>query len=742
MGGPRFTFVFALIAATALGLGLVGPSTRSAHATPSFGFAAYLGGSSEDYGMTVATDPAGYVYVAGRTVSTTGFPLVNAAQSVQGGGIDGFVTKLSPAGDQVIYSTYLGGSYDDRVEGIVADADGNAYVTGWTRSADFPLVNPMQGTLNGTGSTSYFDAFLTKLDPNGVIVYSTFIGGGKSDKGIGIARDAAGAIYLTGSTASTDFPSGPGYALQCAQKPLILSCQDAFVMKLSSDLSTIVYSTFLGGPDPATEGACDIAVDSDGSAVVVGMTGAMDFPTAGNVIQSQLAGDLDMFITRLTPDGTALTFSTYLGGTLKEMDECSGIGIDHFGNVYVAASTQSDDVPTMNPLQPAPGGGTTDAYIAKISSTGGLLYATYLGGDHGEYPRDVIVSPSGQTWVTGFTTSANFPTADPTQATCKDYVGCSEVFVTHLSPDGSSLVYSTFAGGEFADEGHGIAFGPGGRILVSGHSGGGNFLGATFLGGGTGGGLTEGFAFEILMAFDPSTSTTTLPPVTTTTTTVPATTTTTSTTTTTVPATSTTMLAPATTTTVPATTTTTLAAVTTTTTVPATTTTTLAAVTTTTTILATTTTTTVPPPTTSLPATTTTLAPTTTTSTVPATTTTTLAPATTTTVPATSTTTLAPATTTTVPATTTTTVPSPTTTVPAPTTTTMRPCPSGCGVPVSGGPFPTASDALLILKAAVGSVTCELCACDVNGDGSLTATDSLATLKRAVGQPVDLVCPA
>jgi len=608
MGVARLAFFVAFVSATVLGSGLVGPATRSAHATPSFGFAAYLGGNSDDYGMTVATDPAGNVYVAGRTVSTTGFPLVNAAQSVQGGGIDGFVTKLSPSGDQVIYSTYLGGSNDDRVEGIVADADGNAYVTGWTRSADFPVVNPMQGTLNGTGSTSYFDAFLTKLDPNGVIVYSTFIGGGKSDKGIGIARDAAGDIYLTGSTASTDFPSGPGYALQCAQKPLILSCQDAFVMKLSSDLTTIVYSTFLGGPDPATEGACDIAVDSDGSAIVVGMTGAQDFPVTQNAIQTQLAGDLDMFITRLTPEGTALTFSTYLGGTLKELDECAGIGIDNAGNVYVAASTQSNDLPTMNPLQPAPGGGTTDGYIAKISPTGELVYATYLGGSNGEYPRDIITSASGQAWVTGFTTSSNFPTVDPTQASCKDYVGCSEVFVTHLSPDGSSLVYSTFAGGTFADEGHGLAFGPAGRVIVAGHTGGGNFLGATFLGGGTGGGLTEGFVFEILMAFDPSTSTTTLAPSTTTTTT-----------------------------------------------------------------------TTVPPPTTSLPAS---------------------------------------------------------------TTTTMPSCPSGCGVPISGGPSPTASDALFILQAAVGSATCELCACDVNDDGSVTATDALVTLKRAVGQPIDLVCPA
>jgi hypothetical protein len=433
-------------------------------------------------------------------VSPGGSPPDNAAQSVQAGSLDAFVAKLSPSGDQLIYSTYLGGSNDDRIEGIVADADGNAYVTGWTRSADFPLVNPMQGTINGSGSTSYFDAFLTKLDPDGAIVYSTFIGGGKSDQAKGIALDDAGDIYLTGSTASTDFPSGPGYALQCAQKPLILSCQDAFVMKLAGDLSGIVYSTFLGGPDPATEGACDIAIDSDGSAVVVGMTGAQDFPVTQNAVQTQLAGDFDMFITRLTPEGTALTFSTYLGGTLKEMDECSGIGIDDAGNVYVAASTQSDDVPTMNPLQPATGGGITDAYIAKISATGELVYATYLGGDHGEYPRDVIASPSGQTWVTGFTTSSNFPTVDPTQASCKDYVGCSEAFVSHLAPDGSALVYSTFAGGNFTDEGHGLAFGPGGRLLVAGNTGSDNFLNATFLGGGTGGGLSEGFVFEIMTA--------------------------------------------------------------------------------------------------------------------------------------------------------------------------------------------------------------------------------------------------
>jgi hypothetical protein len=261
-----------------------------------------------------------------------------------------------------VYSTYLGGSGDEQGLGIAVDPYSNAYVVGTTSSPDFPTLNAFQPMLGGiAGSTN---AFVTSLDPTGQLRYSTYLGGG-ADFGGGIAVDAAGNAYITGGTGSPHFPTvNP---LQATLK----GSSNAFVAELSADGSALVYSTYLGGRG-GYEGdyGRGIAVDQYGQIFVTGTTGSPDFPTL-NAIQPRLGGAgkalQNAFVTSLSPGG-GLLYSTYLGGSIVDIG--SGIAVDAAGNTYVSGVTYSPDFPTVNALQPAPGGPFGNAFVAEISPGG------------------------------------------------------------------------------------------------------------------------------------------------------------------------------------------------------------------------------------------------------------------------------------------------------------------------------------------------------------------------------------
>jgi uncharacterized repeat protein (TIGR01451 family) len=299
------------------------------------------------------------------TVSNTGFPntqilslVINPTQSSTlfigtASGGDVFVTKLSAGGASQVYSTYLGGSIDDRGLGIAVDGSGNAYVTGQAASSDFPTANAIQPV------NAFADAFITKLNTNGsALVYSTFLGGADgNDVGRAIAVDASGNAYVTGSTNSQSFPVVN--AFQPAAPNLFIG--DAFVAKVNAAGSALVYSTYLGG-DGVDDGA-GIAVDSSGSAYITGTTNSSDFPTLAP-LQAGLNGfQSDAFIAKFAPNGSSLIYSTYLGGA--NSDSANGIAVDSSQNVYVAGDTSSTDFPTRNPLQPVIGG-SFDAFVAKL----------------------------------------------------------------------------------------------------------------------------------------------------------------------------------------------------------------------------------------------------------------------------------------------------------------------------------------------------------------------------------------
>ena len=336
-------------------------------------------------GYGIAADAAGNAYVTGYT--TPGFPLVNAFQSTPGGDRDAFVTKISPDGSALVYSTYLGGSGADRGNRIAVDSSGNAYVAGSTTSADFPTANALQGTHSPNSS----DAFVTKFNAAGsTLVYSTYLDGRKYGRVSGLAADSAGNAYLAGATSAADFPVVN--AFQGANA----GGNDAFVAKLNAAGSAFVYSSYLGGS--GSDGASGVAVDSAGRAYVTGSTSSTDFPTA-NALQGANAGGFDAFAARLRPDGSGLIFSTYLGGSGN--DSSAGIGVDSWGHATIGGRTTSADFPLKNPL---PGGavGVADAYAARIKANGtALLYSTYVGTDNEDVIHDVTADSSGNAYLAG-----------------------------------------------------------------------------------------------------------------------------------------------------------------------------------------------------------------------------------------------------------------------------------------------------------------------------------------------------
>ena len=417
-------------------------------------YSTYLGGTGDDRGNGIAVDGSGNAYVTGYTESSN-YPTTTGAYDPTYGGGDAFVAKFSPSG-ALIYSTYLGGGGGDYGYGIAVDGSGNAYVTGLTGSDNFPTLNPYQTSQMG------LDVFVTKLSSTGnSLIYSTYLGGGQWEWGTGIAVDGSGNACVTGITVSYDFPTLNPY--QGTHQGGTL---DAFVTKLSSTGNTLIYSTYLGGGD--YDFGTGIAVDGSGNAYATGYTGSSNFPTLNPY---QTGGGV--FVTKFSGHGT-MTYSTCLNGGSGQ-----GIAVDGSGNAYVTGYTSSSDFPTLNPYQTYQGG--SDVFVTKLSNSGdGLIYSTYLGGGQSEWGTGIAVDGSGNAYVTGGTSAPNFPTQNPYQGTYQG--GSNDAFVTKLSSSGNSLIYSTYLGGGGDDGGTSnhrlggaIAVDDSGDAYVTGWTGSANF---------------------------------------------------------------------------------------------------------------------------------------------------------------------------------------------------------------------------------------------------------------------------
>jgi beta-propeller repeat-containing protein len=396
---------------------------------PTLSFSTYLGGSKQEIGWAIAVDTTGNIYVAGETLSkklslpgaiTSNFQGTNYNGGKNAFG-DAFVAKYNAVSNQLVYLTYLGGRTDDGALGIFADAGGNAYVTGFTDSRNFPII-PTNGAIRpfitGNSNNAFrlpmVDAFVTALDPAGsTILFSTFLGGTRRDSGTAITGDGTG-IYVTGYTESTNF-----------------------------------------------------------------------FPIT-NAVQQFAAGNGDAFVTKLDLSGTAVLYSTYLGGT--NFDSPEGIAVNG-GSVYVTGTTFSTNFPSTNPIvfngitytnlnTQTNFTAASDAFVSRLDPAGSpLVYSTYLGGSNNDGGLQIAVDGAGNAFVTGYTFSKNFPTNTITTPPSPATNFVSHAFVTEIAPGGTTIIASTEFGGNGADQGTGIALDAGGNVYVAGITTSTNFFG-------------------------------------------------------------------------------------------------------------------------------------------------------------------------------------------------------------------------------------------------------------------------
>jgi len=412
-------------------------------------YSTYLGGGSmADSALGIALGPNGEAYVTGTSWSTA-FPTVNPYQSTRSvvASTDGFLTLLSTSGSSLVFSTYLGGSYEDSGRGIRVDPDACVYLVGDTRSNNFPTLNPYQPSLNGT--TSYPDAFVAKFDSSGsALLFCTFLGGtgtglAGEDKGIAIDIDQNRDIFVTGYTKSSSFPTLNAYQASLGGN------SDVFVSRFSSTGSALAFSTFIGGPQD--DQAAGIAIDPSGNSYVTGYTGSATYPIV-HAFQSSLVALDDAFVSVVGSSGSSLIFSSYLGGS--QYDLAYGIVLDDSLRPWLIGKTNSPNFPTQQPYQ-ASLVADYDAFLSHISSSGEeLLYSTYVGGYGVDNGLAVDLDSWGDIYLTGKTASADFPTRSPYQAT---NAGGEDAFVLRFSSGGDELLFSTFLGGSASDQGCSIA---------------------------------------------------------------------------------------------------------------------------------------------------------------------------------------------------------------------------------------------------------------------------------------------
>ncbi len=385
----------------------------------------------------IAVDAAGFIYLTGAT-SSTDYPCAGGFDCTWDGSGDAFVTKLNPSGTAIVWSTYLGSTGNEGGQAVAVDPAGNVYVTGPTTSTSFPGASlGFQTALNGTQP----DAFLSRLDASGSFLqWSTYLGGTGLEDAWGLALDGAGAAVICGRTWSADFPVSGGF------DATFQSQTEAFVARINTAGPTLAWATYLGGS--GNEEALALALDASGNVYVTGDTSSSDFPVPGG-FDTALGSTGDAFVTKILANGTAIVWSTFLGGTTPAFayELAEDIAVDGAGNVYVTGRTNSDNFPTNGGFQTTYGG-NEDAFIARINASGAVLdWSSYLGGSDEEEGHVVAVDTAGHAYVAGFTRSPDFPTLDPFDPTLD---GPYDVFLARVNSNGA-LAWSSYLGGPAGD---------------------------------------------------------------------------------------------------------------------------------------------------------------------------------------------------------------------------------------------------------------------------------------------------
>lgn len=434
-------------------------STAKLTIDPVIVYGSYFGGSSQNSAFSAAYDDNGNLVFTGTTNSSD-YPVKNPLLSYKGPGTlgsDAVITKIDPSGSQVLFSTFLGGATGQSGAAAVAvDAFGNIYLTGTTTATDFPLKNAFQAAPKAGQCSSgpCQHGFISKIDPNsGTLLYSTYLSGSSSDIPFGIAVNAAGNAVVVGYTKSIDFPTQAAFQPQFGGGDT-----DGFVTELSTDGSSLVNSTFLGGT--GTEGAEDVAIDGSGNIAVVGGTTSGNFPLV-RPTQQQQAGADEAFVTIFPASLAAPLFSTYLGGSGN--DFAIHAAYDGRGFLYVAGETASSDFPaTAGAFQTKLGGvdtlGIGDAFLAKYDVTvPALSYASYLGGANGEEANTFGVDAGGDAFVFMSSSSRDLPTRNALQPSYPSGDGFIHAYLAELNSSGSDLNMATWIGGNGDDPANALA---------------------------------------------------------------------------------------------------------------------------------------------------------------------------------------------------------------------------------------------------------------------------------------------
>jgi hypothetical protein len=434
---------------------------------PGLVWSSLLGGGSYEWAYAVGEDGAGSITVAGETAAAD-FPVTAGAfdTSYNGSGpptSDAFVSRFDATGTRLIWSTYLGGSGGDKPYGLHVDSAGVVTVVGNAASANFPTTTGAFDTSLGGAS----DAFVTRLSADGSrLIWSTLLGGnGGGDIANAVAVDTSGTVTVAGVCSSSDFPTTPGAYSRTAQ-----GTSDAFLSRLTSNGQALVYSTLVGG------GSGDVAqglvVDGAGVATMLGVTSSADFPTTAGAFQRAANGPSDSFVTRVSANGSALVWSTLLGGGSGDVGEA--IALHPGGDVVVTGVTSSTDFPTTPGAFQVVARGSSDTFVTRIAGSGATLrFSTLLGGGSGDVGKGIVLNALGQPVVTGQMSSSDFPTT--AGAFQNAPLGTADAFVSVLTENGTGLVYSTLVGGGRGDGAEAICLCAAGGVAIAGVAGSSDF---------------------------------------------------------------------------------------------------------------------------------------------------------------------------------------------------------------------------------------------------------------------------
>jgi len=427
-------------------------SASSASSQLSFSYVTYFGGSNIEEVSVTACRADGAIAMVGHSNSPD-LPASPEAfqQEFHGGDWDAFVTLYNAAGEMTL-CTYLGGGAREHVDWVAFDNSGNLIVVGTTISDDFPVT---EDALLSQRAGEY-DGFIAKISDNGTLLYGTYFGGNSTDSIEFVAIDNDGNYLIGGTTSSA------GLATEDAFQTNLHGGWDAYVAKLSSNGSSILHFSYLGGS--TTDRVDSMAVDSSFNFIISGLTRSEDFPISPNAFQTEYAGAGDVFLAKVSSDGNDLQWSTFIGGSAEENGR--GVGVDSSDNVMVTGAVTSSDMQVYNAFQPEYGG-NCDTFIGKFSPDGEVQTMSFLGGNQLDHAYDIEADASDQIVIIGRTLSDDYPLYYSIQP---NRTGHLDLTITIMSNNMESLVISTLFGGSKEDSGESVSISSDGKIVITGRT--------------------------------------------------------------------------------------------------------------------------------------------------------------------------------------------------------------------------------------------------------------------------------